>query len=64
MSNLPKDLAKLHRQAQALVDLDRPLTWSEREFVMENWQASEEAAHGLDGAFFTRPGWPSTCPWR
>ncbi|WP_331727462.1 methyltransferase domain-containing protein (plasmid) [Kitasatospora sp. NBC_00374] len=56
MSNLPKDLAKLHRQAQALVDLDRPLTWSEREFVMENWQASEEAAHGLDGAFFTPTG--------
>ncbi|MEV7123942.1 methyltransferase domain-containing protein [Kitasatospora griseola] len=56
MPHLSKDQAKLHRQAQALVDLDRPLTWQEQEFVMENWQESDNSTHGLDGAFFTPPG--------
>ncbi|MCC9309905.1 methyltransferase domain-containing protein [Kitasatospora sp. RB6PN24] len=56
MSNLPKDQARLHRQAQELVDLDRPLTWQEREFVMTHWQESSSVAHGLDGAFFTPLG--------
>ncbi|MFG2847435.1 methyltransferase domain-containing protein [Kitasatospora sp. NPDC048296] len=55
MPHLSKDLAKLHRKAQALVDLDRPLTHSEREFVLDNWQESSTSANGLEGAFFTPP---------
>ncbi|MGV9268148.1 hypothetical protein ACWDRR_26185 [Kitasatospora sp. NPDC003701] len=56
MSKLPKDIAKLHQQAQGLVDLDRPLTHREREFVLDHWQESSTASNSLDGAFFTPPG--------
>ncbi|MFB7383301.1 hypothetical protein [Kitasatospora purpeofusca] len=56
MSKLPKDIAKLHQQAQALVNLDRQLTHREREFVLDHWQESSTASNSLDGAFFTPPG--------
>ncbi|MEY9840600.1 methyltransferase [Streptacidiphilus sp. EB103A] len=53
MSKLTKDQAAQHRRACALVDLQRELTWREREFVLEHWQESSTASNSLDGAFFT-----------
>ncbi|GHH31597.1 methyltransferase [Streptomyces rubradiris] len=54
MAKLTVEQATRHRKAQDLVELDRELTVSEREFVLDNWM--ESATARLDGAFFTPPG--------
>lgn len=51
-----KEQAKLHREAAALVALDRDLTEDEKEFVLRHWQAGTTGVNSLDGAFFTPLG--------
>ncbi|MFJ8301565.1 methyltransferase [Streptomyces sp. NPDC094447] len=53
MARLSKEAAKAHERAAKLVALDRDLTDTEKDFVLENWQEAAAAAHNLDGAFFT-----------
>lgn len=56
MARLTKDQAARHREALALVNLERTLTWPERQFVLDNLQEAETPTHGLDGAYFTPAG--------
>ena len=53
---LPKHLAKLHREALALVRSGRTLTSDERSFVLEHYHEGAEHMNGLSGAFFTPLG--------
>lgn len=53
MAKLSKKDAQLHQQAQALIDLDRDLTWSEIEFVYDHYHEGATNLNGVDGAFFT-----------
>ncbi|WP_070015296.1 hypothetical protein [Streptomyces nanshensis] len=53
MARLSKDDARNHRKACDLVDLDRPLKLSEKEFVLEHFQESATVTAPLAGAFFT-----------
>jgi SAM-dependent methyltransferase len=56
VAKLTKKQAQLHREACALVDLDRQLTEDEKDFVLDHWQESSTAANSLEGAFFTPRG--------
>ncbi|MEU9703054.1 methyltransferase [Streptomyces sp. NPDC047981] len=53
---MSKEAAKAHEKAAALVALDRDLTETEKEFVLDNWQEAATATHNLAGAFFTPEG--------
>lgn len=53
MAKLSKEQQRLHQQACALVDAQRPLTEEEREFILLHWQESSTTANSLHGAFFT-----------
>lgn len=53
MAMLSKEDAKNHREACALVALDRDLTEDERDIVLRYWQESSNVTNKLDGAFFT-----------
>ncbi|MFD5419443.1 methyltransferase [Streptomyces sp. NPDC127069] len=53
MARLSKEAAKAHEKATALVALDRDLTETEKDFVLDNWQEAASATHNLAGAFFT-----------
>lgn len=53
---LSKADIKLHNQAMQLVDLDRDLTDSEREFVLDNFNEGALHMNSLAGAFFTPRG--------
>ncbi|MFJ3366415.1 class I SAM-dependent methyltransferase [Streptomyces anthocyanicus] len=53
MAVLSKEDAKNHREACALVALDRDLTEDERDIVLRYWQESSNVTNKLDGAFFT-----------
>lgn len=54
MAKMTTEQATQHRKAQDLIDLDRDLTPTEREFVLDNLM--EEGTARLDGAFFTPGG--------
>ncbi|MBD2829837.1 methyltransferase [Streptomyces globisporus] len=54
MAKLTTEQASQHRKALALVDLDRDLTLTEREFVIDHYMETADAR--LDGAFFTPEG--------
>ncbi|MFB6670759.1 methyltransferase [Streptomyces parvus] len=54
MAKMTTEKATQHRKAQGLVELDRELTPTEREFVLDN--LLEEGTARLDGAFFTPGG--------
>nr|WP_233109075.1 methyltransferase [Streptomyces sp. 14R-10] len=54
MAKLTNEQATQHRKALALVDLDRDLTLTEREFVIDHYMETADAR--LDGAFFTPDG--------
>lgn len=56
MAKLSRPILKKHQEACDLIDLDRPLTLDEREFVIENWQESAEHINSAAGAFFTPLG--------
>ncbi|MFD3336114.1 methyltransferase [Streptomyces sp. NPDC058700] len=53
MARLTKQQAAQHKKACDLVALDRDLTETEKDFVLDNWQEAATATHNLDGAFFT-----------
>ncbi|MFJ3097900.1 class I SAM-dependent methyltransferase [Streptomyces hydrogenans] len=53
MGRISKDAARLHREAVALVDSGRPLTETEKEFVLDHFHEAADTAHNLAGAFFT-----------
>lgn len=53
MARLSKEAAKAHEKAASLVALDRDLTDTEKDFVLDNWQEAATATHNLAGAFFT-----------
>lgn len=50
---LTKEETKLHQQAEDLIHSDKPLTITQKEFVIENWLP--DASHNItrSGAFFT-----------
>lgn len=50
---LSKEAAKRHKKALDLVHSDKPLTWEERLFVLENFHESATHMNSLAGAFFT-----------
>ena len=50
---LSKKEAKLHKEALDLVHSDKALTQSEKFFILENYQESQEGLNKLAGAFFT-----------
>jgi hypothetical protein len=54
MAKMKFEAATEHRKATELANLDRDLTPSEREFVLDHWM--EEGTARLDGAFFTPGG--------
>ncbi|RPK32669.1 hypothetical protein EES39_38370 [Streptomyces sp. ADI92-24] len=54
MAKMTNEQATQHRKAQDLIELDRDLTPTEREFVLDNLM--EEGTARLDGAFFTPGG--------
>ena len=53
---LSKAETKLHEEAQALVDADRPLHLGEREFVLEHWNPMAEHNVTTSASFFTPDG--------
>lgn len=50
---LTKTQIKAHNEAMALVNIYRPLTISEKEFVLDNFQEGAEHVNSATGAFFT-----------
>jgi predicted RNA methylase len=56
MAKLSRNDLNKHKQACALIDMDRPLSLDEREFVIENWQEGAEHINSAAGAFFTPLG--------
>ncbi|MFD8387438.1 methyltransferase [Streptomyces sp. NPDC059679] len=54
MAKMTTEQAAQHRKANDLIELDRDLTPTEREFVLDNLM--EEGTARLDGAFFTPGG--------
>ncbi|MCY0946248.1 methyltransferase [Streptomyces antarcticus] len=57
--SLTREEQALHREARELVKLRRPLTETERDIVLGNWQESSTATNALDGAHFT----PTRLAW-
>lgn len=55
MAKLTKAQAKAHATATDLLALDRPLTYSERWDVVENWREDANHVNSTAGAFFTPP---------
>lgn len=53
MAKLTKAQAKSHSEACALIDLERPLTGDEKEFVARNWNEAANHVNTLSGAHFT-----------
>lgn len=61
---MTKKQADLHQQACALLNLDRPLTADEQEFVLTHWQESATPeGNVLAGAFFTPLGLARDMAW-
>lgn len=56
MAKLTKPQIKAHKEAEALIDCDRPLKDDEKEFVLDNWQESATHINSAVGAFFTPRG--------
>lgn len=50
---LTKQQIKAHKEAEALIDCDRPLRDEEKEFVLDNWQEAATHINSAAGAFFT-----------
>lgn len=53
---LTKAQIKAHKEAEALVDCDRPLHDEEKEFILDNWQEAATHINSAAGAFFTPRG--------
>ncbi|WGH28528.1 hypothetical protein 13VV501A_gene0032 [Vibrio phage 13VV501A] len=53
MAKLTKEEAKKHIKAMDLVKSDKPLTFDEKLFVLENYQESRGGENSFAGAFFT-----------
>ncbi len=56
MSKLTKEQSKKHQQCLDLINSDRPLTWEEKDYIVENYQESYAQLNSLSGAFFTPVG--------
>ena len=53
MAKLTKPQIKAHKEAEALIDCDRPLHDEEKEFILDNWQEAATHINSAAGAFFT-----------
>jgi hypothetical protein len=53
MAKLTKSQIKAHREAQALIDADRPLHDDEKLFILNNWNEAANHINSVAGAFFT-----------
>jgi hypothetical protein len=53
VAKLTKPQIKAHKEAEALIACERPLTDDEKEFVLDNWQESANHINSAAGAFFT-----------
>ena len=53
MAKLTKPQIKAHREAEALIGAERPLTDDEKLFVLDNWSESANHINSAVGAFFT-----------
>lgn len=69
MGKITKEQSKLHDQANDLIHSDKPLSFEEKEFVLENWTPLAENNVGKGAIFFTpmalardlvEMGWPNT----
>ncbi len=57
MAKLSREQWKKHERACELVELDRQLTWNEREFILDHWNPMATNNVGAAGAFFTPAEW-------
>ncbi len=53
MAKLTKPQIKAHKEAEALIACDRPLSDDEKVFILDNWQESGTHMNAAAGAFFT-----------
>lgn len=56
MAKLTKEQSKKHQQCLELINSDKPLTWEEKDYIIENYQESYAQLNSLSGAFFTPQG--------
>ncbi|UTC25983.1 methyltransferase [Phage vB_KsaM-C1] len=56
MAKLTKEQSKKHQQCLELINSDKPLTWEEKDYIIENYQESYAQLNSLSGAFFTPEG--------
>ena len=53
---LTKEQSKAHQKSMDLVHSDKPLTWDERKFILDNYSEQQGQLNALAGAFFTPYG--------
>ena len=49
MAKLTKEQSKKHQQCLELINSDKPLTWEEKDYIIENYQESYAQLNSLSG---------------